>query len=196
MKTIAILLFNDVEVLDACGPFEVFATAKDVDGSALFHVVTVAESTGLIRSVGGLLLKPHHDLEHCPHIDVLLIPGGVGRKYEVGNTRVIDWIRARAARAELVVSVCTGAFLIAQAGLLDGLAATTHHSTFDEFVAQFPGTSVQRNVRYVDAGRVISAAGIAAGIDASLYALARLAGAQVAVATAERMEYPLPPSIV
>jgi len=195
MKTIAILLFHDVEVLDACGPFEVFATAKDIEGAALYHVITVAESTALVRAVGGLLLKPHYDFEHCPPIDVLLVPGGVGRKREIDNAHLIAWIRDRAMKAELVVSVCTGAFLLAQASLLDGLAATTHHSTLDEMTDRFPKVTVRRNVRYVDSGRVVTAAGIAAGIDASLYILARLAGAAIATSTAERMEYPLPAGI-
>lgn len=189
MRTVALLLFDDVEVLDACGPFEVFATSRLASGEPAFRVLTVASSRAPVTAVGGLRLMPDHDLEDCPHADVLVIPGGVGRKRESGNERLIDWIRTRAAQAEIVFSVCTGAFLLGRAGLLTGLNVTTHASALDELATAHPEATVRRDVRYVDNGHIITAAGIAAGIDGSLHVVERLVGNAVANATAHRMEY-------
>lgn len=189
MKRVVILLFSDVEVLDCCGPFEVFATSKDAAGVPCFEVLTVAERLEAVRAVGGLLLQPHHALEDCPDADVLVVPGGAGRKREMHNRAVIDWIRQRAPRAELVLSVCTGAFLLGQAGLLDGLAATTHFSAHEELEEMFPSVHVERSERFVDNGKIVTSAGIAAGIDASLHVVRRLCGEEISRATARRMEY-------
>ena len=189
MKRVALLLFDDVEVLDACGPFEVFATSKSADGHELFEVMTVAEHGRPVCAVGGLLLQPQFTLDECPQADVLIVPGGVGRKREFHNERVIRWIQERALAAELVLSVCTGAFLLAKAGLLEGLDVTTHHSAHEELATGFPTVRVLTAARYVDQGKVVTAAGIAAGIDASLHVVGRLCGNEVAERTAQRMEY-------
>ena len=188
MKTIAVLLFDDVEVLDACGPFEVFATSKTAGGDLAFRVVTVAHRAGTIRAVGGLGLVADFGIYDCPPCDVLVVPGGVGRKREVENEELVQWIGERAKTCEIILSVCTGAFLLAKAGLLHGLTVTTHHSAHEELAA-ISGIAVDTNARYVDNGRIVTAAGIAAGIDASLHVVGRLLGGDRAEATASRMEY-------
>lgn len=191
-RTLAILIFDEVEVLDFCGPFEVFSVANRFADPPAFRVVTVAEKVGPISTRGGLSVVPHHRLADCPPPDLLLVPGGQGTRTEMHNPALIDWIRQVAPKAELVLSVCTGALLLAKAGLLDGLEATTHHIALDLLGQVAPQTTIHADRRFVDNGRVVCSAGIAAGIDMSLHVVARLLGDDVAAKTARQMEYPLP----
>lgn len=192
-RNLAILIFDEVEVLDFCGPFEVFSVANRFSDPAAFHVFTVAEKDGPIRTRGGLSINPHHRLADCPPPDLLLVPGGQGSRREMHNQPLLDWIRQAAAKAECVLSVCTGALLLARAGLLDGLEATTHHGALELLRQLAPQTTVHAIRRVVDNGRVICSAGIAAGIDMSLHVVERLLGAQVAIKATQHMEYPWEP---
>src|SRR5262249_40406550 len=126
-RNLAVLIFEDVEVLDFCGPFEVFSVANRFTDPPAFNVLTVAERAGPVVTRGGLSVNPHHHLADSPRPDLLLVPGGQGTRREMHNAVLTDWIKARSQGAELVLSVCTGALLLAKAGLLDGLEATTHH---------------------------------------------------------------------
>src|SRR6516225_5866458 len=189
-RNLAILVFEDVEVLDLCGPFEVFSVANRFTDPPAFHVFTVAEKPGPVLTRGGLSVNPHHRLADCPRPDLLLVPGGQGTRQEMHNAVLTDWIKARSQEAELVLSVCTGALLLAKAGLLDGLEATTHHGAIDLLREVAPKTTVHTDRRFVDNGRVVCSAGIAAGIDMSLHVLGRLLGSEVAEKTARQMEYP------
>jgi len=192
-RTLAILLFDDVEVLDFCGPFEVFSVANRFTDPPSFRVLTVAEQAVAILTRGGLIVDPHHRLDDCPSPDLLLVPGGLGTRKEMHNPAVIDWVRQVAGKAELVLSVCTGSLVLAKAGLLDGLEATTHHSAIDLLRESAPKTVVHADRRFVDNGRVVCSAGIAAGIDMSLHVVGRLLGKEVAEKTARQMEYPWNP---
>jgi transcriptional regulator GlxA family with amidase domain len=194
-RNLAILIFEDVEVLDFCGPFEVFSVANAFTAPPAFHVFTVAEKPGPVLTRGGLSVNPHHRLPDCPRPDLLLVPGGQGSRQEMNNTVLTDWIKARSQEAELVLSVCTGALLLAKAGLLDGLEATTHHGAIDLLRRVAPQTTIPVARRLVDNGRVICSAGIAAGIDMSLHVVARLLGREVAEKTARQMEYPWQPTV-
>jgi transcriptional regulator GlxA family with amidase domain len=189
-RTLAIVLFDDVEVLDFCGPFEVFSVASGFTDPPAFRVLTVAEKAGPVTTRGGLSVNPHHRFADCPRPDLLLVPGGWGTRKEMHNPAVIGWIKARADQAELVLSVCTGALLLAKAGLLESLRATTHHSAIDLLRQTASRATVHADCRWVDNGRVACSAGIAAGIDMSLHVLARLAGQEVVEQTAREMEYP------
>ena len=189
-KNLAILIFPEVEVLDFCGPFEVFSVANRFTSPAAFNVFTVAEKPGPILARNGLSVNPRCRLDDCPVPDILLVPGGQGTRTEMHNAALVAWVKAQAEQAELMLSVCTGALLLAKAGLLDGLEAATHHGAVDLLRQVAPHTSVRSDRRYVDNGRVICSAGIAAGIDMSLHVVARLAGAEIARQTAEQMEYP------
>jgi transcriptional regulator GlxA family with amidase domain len=189
-RTLTILLFDDVEVLDFCGPFEVFSVANRFTDPAAFHVLTAAQKAEPILTRGGLSVNPHHRLLDCPPCDLLLVPGGQGTRKEMHNAELIDWIKQTATKAELVLSVCTGSLLLAKAGLLDGLEATTHHAAIDLLRLTAPKATVYDNRRFVDNGRVICSAGIAAGIDMSLHIVGRLFGKEVALKTATQMEYP------
>jgi transcriptional regulator GlxA family with amidase domain len=189
-RSLAILIFDDVEVLDFCGPFEVFSVANHFTDTPAFNVQTVAEKPRPILTRGGLSVHPHLRLADCPLPDLLLVPGGYGTRKEMHNPAIIDWIKQASAKAELVLSVCTGALVLAKAGLLDDLEATTHHQAIDLLRQTAPKTTVHVGRRFVDNGRVICAAGIAAGIDMSLHVVGRLLGKEVAAKTAGYMEYP------
>ena len=130
-KTVAILVFDEVEVLDFAGPFEVFAVAWKAKEEPAFRVLTVAPAAGVVRARNGLKVVPDHAIADCPAADILVIPGGFGTRALVGNDVLIKWIQERSASSELTMSVCTGSLLLAKAGLLDGLRATTHHGALD-----------------------------------------------------------------
>lgn len=187
-RNLAILIFDDVEILDFCGPFEVFSVANRFVELA-FNVFIVAEKSPVIAR-NGLSVNPHHQLADRPRPEILLVPGGQGTRIAMHNTALIEWIRRTASSAELVLSVCTGALLLAKAGLLDGLEATTHHGAIDLLRELAPNTTVHSDRRFVDNGRVICSAGIAAGIDMSLHVVGKLFGDEIAVRTAQQMEYP------
>jgi len=189
-RNLAILIFTDVEVLDFCGPFEVFSVANRFVEPAAFNVFTVAEQSGPVIARNGLSVNPHCCLADCPTPHILLVPGGQGTRIEMRNPDFIEWIRRTGSAAEFVLSVCTGALLLAKAGLLDGLEATTHHGSIDLLRQEAPRTIVHSDRRFVDNGRVICSAGIAAGIDMSLHVVAKLLGDEVAGKTARQMEYP------
>jgi transcriptional regulator GlxA family with amidase domain len=189
-RTLALLLFDDVEVLDFAGPFEVFSVANRFTDPPAFTILTAAQRAGPVRARGGLSINPNCTLADCPPPGILLVPGGQGTRREMHNAIVVDWVRAATAGAELVLSVCTGALILAKAGLLDGREATTHHGTIDLLQEIAPHTTVLSDRRFVDAGRVVTSAGIAAGIDMSLDVVGRLLGDEVARRTADQMEYP------
>ena len=188
-RTLAILILDGVDVLDFCGPFEVFSVASRFTDPPAFSVLTVAEKPGPVLTRGGLSVNPHYRLLDCPTPDLLLVPGGQGTRKEMHNTALIEGIKQASSKAELILSVCTGALLLAKAGLLDGLEATTHHGAIDLLRQTAPKTMVHTERRFVDNGRVVCSAGIAAGIDMSLHVVGRLLGEDIAAKTAKQMEY-------
>jgi transcriptional regulator GlxA family with amidase domain len=192
-RNLAILIFDDVEVLDFCGPFEVFSVANRFADPAPFSIFTVAEKPGPIRTRGGLSINPHYCLADCPPPELLLVPGGQGTRREMGNQSLLDWIRHSSSQAPFTLSVCTGALLLGKAGLLDDLEATTHHGAVDLLRQVAPRTTVHAIRRVVDNGQVICSAGIAAGIDMSLHVVARLLGNATAIKVTQHLEYPWEP---
>ena len=192
-RTVGILIFDDVEVLDFCGPFEVFSIARPLDDASddarLFQVVTIAEEDRIIHCRGDLLVQPHHTIDDHPALDILVVPGGQGTRRERLNERLLDWIAAQNSAIELTTSVCTGAFLLAERGILDGRRATTHWASVDWMREQYPTVTMLADQRVVDEGHVITSAGVSAGIDMALHVVGRLHGSDVAAWTARRMEY-------
>ncbi len=193
-RTVGILIFPEVEILDFCGPFEVFASAalppaNGASETKLFDVMTVAQSPNVVRCRGGLLVQPNHTFEDHPPLDIVVIPGGYGTEREQENPVVLDWIARQRQRGALTTSVCTGAFLLAAAGLLHDKRSTTHWSTIDGLRAFQPAITVLADTRIVDEGEVITSAGVSAGIDMALHVVRRLHGDEVARATARDMEY-------
>ena len=188
-RNVAILIFDEVELLDFCGPFEVFSVAGIQDEPSPFWVYTVSEEQRPIRARNNLSINPHFTLTNCPRPDLLLIPGGMGTRKEMFNPVILNWIKQWAGEVELVLSVCTGALLLAKAGLLNGLKATTHHGALSLLEEVAPEAIIEKGKRFIDNGRVIVAAGISAGIDMSLYVVGRLLGNDQAQKTADYMEY-------
>jgi transcriptional regulator GlxA family with amidase domain len=183
------VIFDEVEVLDFCGPFEVFSTTGGRQGLTPFDVYTVSEKGERVKARGGLSVNPDYSFENCPGPDILLIPGGAGTRREMNSSTTLNWIRCKARGAELILSVCSGALVLAKAGLLHGLTATTHYAALDELRAIGGDIAVEGQRRFIDNGRVIVSAGISAGIDMSLYVVARLLGIEQAAETARYMEY-------
>jgi transcriptional regulator GlxA family with amidase domain len=196
-RTVGILLFDDVEVLDFAGPYEVFSRtrlqpgveSRRTDESAPFRVVTVAQRNGEIRATGGLRVLPDHGFDSVPHLDVLVVPGGFGTRGLLENATLLSWIADQARRVEQLASVCTGALLLARAGLLSGKRATTHWGAYD-LLAQLDNTiEVNRDARVVTDG-IVTSAGVAAGMDMAFTLIERFCGRDVAAETARYIEYP------
>lgn len=182
-RNVAIFLFTGVELLDFAGPAEVFqATGRP------FNVYTVAASVEPIVSQGFVKVVPQYSIENCPKPDLLVIPGGATTATQ-NNPDVIAWVKRVSGEAEVTMSVCTGAFILAKAGLLDGQEATTHWFHLARLGKVAPNIQVRSKVRFVDAGRVITTAGVSAGIDGALHVVERLVGREAAERTARGMEY-------
>jgi transcriptional regulator GlxA family with amidase domain len=196
-KRVGILIFPAVEVLDFCGPYEVFSVARlDEERrrteSSPFEVLLVAETRDPVVATGGLRVIPDATLETCPPLDILVVPGGWGTRAEMSNQRVLKWIAERAREIETLTSVCTGAMLLGQIGLLDGRRATTHWRSLELMRQSFPSVTVEDKLHVVEDGQVLTSAGISAGIDMALRVVARYCGETVGRATARHMEYPFP----
>lgn len=184
-----IYIYDDAEVLDFAGPYEVFAVASRLQTEGEQIAVSLIGETGeTVRARNGFRVIPDCHFDDHPSLDVLIVAGGV-HTAELGKPRVIGWIRSVANKADLVASVCTGAFLLAEADLLDGLTVTTHWEDIPDLRASYPSLDVQENVRWLRTGRVATSAGISAGIDMSLALVAELYGETLAERTARQMEY-------
>ena len=200
-KRIGIMLFNDVEVLDFCGPFEVFSVTLEDEAlrrkePSPCQVLLVAESMGAITTAGGMKVMPMATFADCPELDLLLVPGGQGTRREMVHEVTLKFVREQSARAGLVASVCTGALVLGKAGLLAGLRATTHWGALDLLRELCRDVQVDSVAQVVDEGRIMTSAGIAAGIDLALMIVRRWYGEPVARATARHMEYPFPENLV
>jgi transcriptional regulator GlxA family with amidase domain len=196
-KTVGIFIFDDVEVLDFAGPFEVFSRARTVagadsrrtDDSAPFEVFTVARTRDAIAAIGGLAVVPRYSWTDAPAIDILVIPGGFGTRSLLNDAATLGWIGEAAARSRQVTSVCTGALLLAKVGLLQGKRATTHWAGLELLASIDPTIQVQRDRRVVHDG-VFTSAGVSAGIDMSFAVVEQICGRAVALETAQYIEYP------
>jgi transcriptional regulator GlxA family with amidase domain len=195
-QRVGIFIFDDVEVLDFAGPFEVFSRTRLVPGaesrrsddSAPFTVFTVARTAEPITAIGGLRIVPAHSWDTAPRIDILVVPGGFGTRVLLKDEATLAWIRNAAAKASLVTSVCTGALLLAQSGLLRNRRAATHWAAHDLLASIDPTIRLQRDVRVV-ADTVVTSAGVSAGLDMSFAVVEQLHGPEVARETAHYIEY-------
>lgn len=184
---VAFLLGDGATVIDFAGPWEVFQDSYKGDRG--FEMYTVAEDKTPIRASGGMMVLSKHTLADAPQPKVIVIPAQRGGTSGEKVDRRVAWLRAMAPRADVVMSVCTGAFLLARTGLLDGLRATTHHQFHDEFAKQFPKVKLVRHGRYVDNGKIITAGGLSSGIEAALHVVERYLGAGIRQEAADYMEY-------
>ena len=193
-KLVGIVIFPEVEVLDFCGPYEVFTVIRldearrRVEPSP-FQVLLVAETLAAVQTAGGMRVLPDCTLADCPELDILLAPGGWGTRQQILNETLVSWLGARGRQVETLASVCTGAMLLAKAGLLDGRRATSHWGALAWLRESFPTVTVEENSRVVEDGHILTSAGISAGIDLALKVVERYYGETVARVTARQMEY-------
>ena len=193
-QNVGILLFDGVQVTDFTGPYDVFVlarpagTSNPIEAPPLFRVFTIAQQE-TVACEGGLRVLSDYRLENHPAVEVLVVPGGLGVFRVRDDAAVMAWVQRTAETAQLATSVCLGSLLMGELGLLKGMPATTHWMFLDELRRLAPDTEVRGGVRYADAGRLITSAGISAGIDMALHALERLHGPEVAAQTARILEY-------
>jgi transcriptional regulator GlxA family with amidase domain len=190
--SIGLLIFDDAEELDFVGPWEVFTMAAQARDDV--QVVTIAERAGPVRCAKGLRVLPDHTLDAAPKLDLLLVPGGQGTRREVDNPVLIGWLERVAPGLAWTTSVCTGALLLAEAGLARGRRVTTHWAFVESLRKRHPDVEVLEGVRYVRDGTLCTAAGVSAGIDMALWLVGQLWGVEAARQTQRFMEYdPAPP---
>jgi transcriptional regulator GlxA family with amidase domain len=196
-KRVGIVIFDEIEVLDFCGPFEVFSTTRlneerRREEASPFEVLLISQSGQRVETTGGMKVIPDVTFDHCPSLDILVVPGGWGTRKEMSNPAVLSFVRSRASEVQTLASVCTGALILGKAGLLDGLRATTHWRSLEMMQELFPNVTVDSKSHVVKAGKVITSAGISAGIDMALLVVAQHCSEGIARATARHMEYPFP----
>jgi len=186
---IGIYLYDNAEVLDFSGPFEVFSTASRLAGTKdLFNVFLIAEQDRPVMARGGFSVNPAYHFANSPTIDVLIVAGGV-HQAELEKPVVLHWLQQTAANARLVASVCTGVFILAEAGVISSGPVTTHWEDIAELRQRYPALQTEEGQRWVDQGTRVTSGGISAGIDMSLHLVARLASDTLASATARQMEF-------
>jgi transcriptional regulator GlxA family with amidase domain len=195
---VGILIFDQVEVLDVAGPFEVFSVTclneeRRWEEPSPFRVILVSEKLGQVLAIGGLRLTPDVTFDSCPDLDLLMVPGGWGTRKEVKNDTLLKWIAARAAsKTKLTASVCTGSSLLGKAGLLDGREATTHWRAFDFLREAAPKAKIRKDLLFTMVEPIFTSAGVSAGIDLALRIVSHFFGEEIGQATARQMQYPYP----
>ncbi|RYY74357.1 MAG: DJ-1/PfpI family protein [Gammaproteobacteria bacterium] len=185
---VGIYLYDNAEVLDFAGPFEVFSTANRLHSEPAFHVFLIGETGATIEARGGFQVIPAYSFNNHPPIDVLIVVGGV-HTAELLKPNVLRWIGANTESAKLVASVCTGVFLLATAGVIQSETVTTHWEDIPDLRRDFPNLHIKENTPWVDQDRVVTSAGISAGIGMSLHLVSRLVSQDLAIRTARQMEF-------
>jgi transcriptional regulator GlxA family with amidase domain len=189
-RTVAILAFDDMEVLDFAGPYEVFNVAGELGEGNPFSVFSVGLTGSPAVGRGGFAVLPTYSIDDAPPPDLLVIPGGAGTRALTRNDAVLAWVRERAAEVELLLSVCTGALVLGAAGLLERRPATTHHDAFEELAAISPKIDVVRGQRFVrSSDTILTSAGVSAGVDLALHVVQLLAGQETRDRTVTEMEW-------
>lgn len=183
-RTLGVVLYPKFELLDVCGPVEIFGNL-----GPKVKVVTVAAEAGPVASTQGTKLLADYSLDNCPDLDLVLVPGGNGTLNELKNAKLHEWLRKRAEKAEIVMSVCTGSAILAKAGLLDDRRATTNKQYYSFVTGQAPKVKWVKEARWVDDGNRVTSSGVSAGIDMALHVVARLFGEELAGKVADGTEY-------
>ncbi len=188
-RNVGILLFKDVEVLEFSGPYEVFAVANRFSDSNLFNLLTISHSGEPLKANGGLQITPDYPMHDCPDLDVVIVPGGDGSNEIMQVEEALNWVVHQAQHAEKVMSVCSGALILAKGGLLDELESTTHSRRFRALEQMAPATTIIRDARFVDNGRMMTTAGVSSGIDGALHILYEIHGREICDKVARFMEH-------
>lgn len=189
IMNIGIYIYDNAEVLDFSGPFEVFTTASRVCSNyEPFLVYLIGETGSTIKARAGFSVNPTHKIDNHPKLDVLIVVGGYHYD-EMKKQKILDWIVAQANQTEYIASICSGAWLLAEAGVLTNQNITTHWEDIKELQSNYPNLNVHSNVRWIDEGKYITSAGISAGIDMSLHLVRKFHSLELAIKTAKQMEY-------
>ena len=188
-KRIGILIFNEAEVLDFAGPFEVFSVSSELHNHQLFEVVTIAKEQSPVKAVNGLSVNPDYDFNNHPKLDILIISGGAGSRNEMQDLKTLRWIQKIEPHLEYLVSICSGSRFLGVLGYLDQQSYCTHHEVYEHMEMIVPTGKPQKDLRFTQAGKFLTSGGISAGIDMSFYMVEHLCGTKVATRTAQYMEY-------
>jgi cyclohexyl-isocyanide hydratase len=186
MIKVGVLIFPQVEELDFVGPFEVLSYINKIQSNST-KLLLVAETTTVIPASNGMRVVPDITFADCPQLDILVVPGGKGRLQAMHNAEIKNFIVEQAKQAKYITSVCTGAFILAEASLLQGKQATTYHTAFSE-LATYPHLSVEKT-KVVHDGNIITSGGVSSGIELGFYLLKILFGLELAQAVAAKIEY-------
>lgn len=188
MINIGIYIYDNAEVLDFSGPFEVFTTAQRISKKSLFTTYLINEVNQIVKARANYKVIPDHHINNHPNLDLLIVVGG-DHSQEVNKPEVIEWISHQSKKVRIIASVCTGAFLLAKAGVITDQEVTTHWEDISDLQQQYPNLQVKREVRWVEQNNLITSGGISAGIDMSLYLVSQFSSLELAEATAKQMEF-------
>lgn len=188
-RNVGIFVFPNIELLDFAGPYEVFSVSKDSDEKPLFQTFLIGKDKETFRSVNGLQCIPDFSIDEHPNLDILIIPGGIGTKDMMLDVKIVHWIKSQYPQLTYLLSVCTGARILSQTGLLDNIEYTTHHDCFAELEDLCPKGRLNKEIRFTTEGKILTSGGISAGIDLSLYMVERFFGNDSKRRTMEYMEY-------
>jgi transcriptional regulator GlxA family with amidase domain len=189
LLNIGIFLFEKVELLDFAGPYEVFSVASELNNDNLFNVFTVSSDGNVIKTVNGLKVVPDYSFDNHPPIDILMIPGGEGTKAEINKPPILQWLQRNYANSKVVASICSGALLLGKLGFLDRLESTTHHEVIANLQELAPLTIINRQNRFISYGKIMTSAGISAGIDLSLHIVEKFCGRDIVNEVVVYLEY-------
>lgn len=189
IKTAAILVYDNVEVLDFAGPFEVFNVAGFTDNRQCFETHLLAQDEDIVLARGQFSVKPSWTFQHAPFADILVVPGGPGSRQACYHDPILDYVRAHYERGGTILSVCTGALIVARSGITQGRQATTHQVGLSLLASMDDSLTIHPQARIVDNGQIIFSAGVSASMDAALYLVAKIHGLPIATHTAQYMEY-------
>ncbi len=190
-KNVAILIFDNAEVLDFAGPFEVFSVASELKNFELFNVFTVARDSTAISAVNGLSVNPKYNFQNCPPVDILIISGGVGSRTAMVDQETLTWVEQIHHNTLYTVSICSGSRILGALGLLDNKKYCTHQDVYEHMAEIVPSGLPQKEKRFVQEGKIFTSGGISAGIDLSFHIVTLLYGSNTAKETAAYMEYNL-----
>ena len=188
-RNVGIFVFENAEVLDFAGPFEVFSVTSELHNHSLFNVSIVAQELSPVIAVNGLSVNPNYDFETCPDLDILIIAGGFGTRKQLANQKALDWIAKQHQHTEYTLSICTGSTLLGALRYLDEQPYCTHHEVYDMMEELVPSGKPQKEKRFVQTGKIFTSGGISAGIDLSFHLVQKLLGSDIAAQTAKYMEY-------
>jgi len=189
LNNVGIFLFNNIELLDFAGPYEVFSVTSELNDHQLFNVFTISCDGFEIKSVNGLRVVPDFSFANHPPIDILVVPGGVGTRAEITKQEVLEWINETCRNSQITISVCSGARILGILGFLDHLESTTHHGVVEHLKELAPNTIIRQDKRFIDNKNIMTSGGISAGIDLSIHIVKKLHGEEIVNKTIRYMEY-------